>query len=153
MNCFNTFQSVSMNSIKAASIINKATIVSNATVTTNGLYTVYTFTDIGGPNTITFSNVTGTIPLNILSVAGGGGGGRSNGGGGGAGGFVEESQTVTTSGQITITVGGGGVGKSALTIQMVQKEFVAIYDPTIQDSYRKQTQVIFRISLDLRLSI
>lgn len=52
-----------------------------------------------------------------------------------------------------VIVGGGGVGKSALTIQMVQKEFVAIYDPTIQDSYRKQTQVIFRISLDLRLSI
>ena len=42
-----------------------------------------------------------------------------------------------------VIVGGGGVGKSALTIQMVQKEFVAIYDPTIQDSYRKQTQVIF----------
>jgi GTPase KRas protein len=41
-----------------------------------------------------------------------------------------------------VIVGGGGVGKSALTIQMVQKEFVAIYDPTIQDSYRKQTQVI-----------
>jgi GTPase SAR1 family protein len=41
-----------------------------------------------------------------------------------------------------VIVGGGGVGKSALTIQMVQKEFVPIYDPTIQDSYRKQTQVI-----------
>lgn len=34
-------------------------------------------------------------------------------------------------------VGGGGVGKSALTIQMVQSHFVDEYDPTIEDSYRK----------------
>ena len=46
-----------------------------------------------------------------------------------------------------VIVGGGGVGKSALTIQMVQKEFVAIYDPTIQDSYRKQTQVSIFVKL------
>jgi GTPase KRas protein len=38
-------------------------------------------------------------------------------------------------------VGGGGVGKSAITIQFVQNEFVAFYDPTIEDSYRKSFRV------------
>eukprot|EP00127_Corallochytrium_limacisporum_P000524 Clim_evm26s15 gene=Clim_evmTU26s15 len=40
-----------------------------------------------------------------------------------------------------IVVGGGGVGKSAMTIQLVQNHFVDEYDPTIEDSYRKQTTV------------
>eukprot|EP01108_Squamamoeba_japonica_P003154 TRINITY_DN25_c0_g1_i1.p1 TRINITY_DN25_c0_g1~~TRINITY_DN25_c0_g1_i1.p1 ORF type:complete len:196 (-),score=104.45 TRINITY_DN25_c0_g1_i1:120-707(-) len=38
-------------------------------------------------------------------------------------------------------VGGGGVGKSCLTIQLVQQLFVADYDPTIEDSYRKQCEI------------
>jgi len=37
-----------------------------------------------------------------------------------------------------VVVGGGGVGKSALTIQFIQSHFVQDYDPTIEDSYRKQ---------------
>ncbi|KAG2227360.1 hypothetical protein INT45_004315 [Circinella minor] len=37
-----------------------------------------------------------------------------------------------------VIVGGGGVGKSALTIQFIQSHFVDEYDPTIEDSYRKQ---------------
>lgn len=37
-----------------------------------------------------------------------------------------------------VIVGGGGVGKSALTIQLVQNHFVDEYDPTIEDSYMKQ---------------
>ncbi|KAI8384584.1 ras-like protein [Radiomyces spectabilis] len=37
-----------------------------------------------------------------------------------------------------VVVGGGGVGKSALTSQFVQSQFVQEYDPTIEDSYRKQ---------------
>ena len=37
-----------------------------------------------------------------------------------------------------VIVGGGGVGKSALTIQLVQNHFMDEYDPTIEDSYRKQ---------------
>ncbi|CAK8688948.1 unnamed protein product [Clavelina lepadiformis] len=37
-----------------------------------------------------------------------------------------------------VVVGGGGVGKSALTIQFIQSYFVTDYDPTIEDSYRKQ---------------
>eukprot|EP00003_Mantamonas_plastica_P019997 TRINITY_DN3238_c2_g1_i2.p2 TRINITY_DN3238_c2_g1~~TRINITY_DN3238_c2_g1_i2.p2 ORF type:complete len:143 (+),score=30.01 TRINITY_DN3238_c2_g1_i2:33-431(+) len=40
-----------------------------------------------------------------------------------------------------VVVGGGGVGKSAMTIQYVNQKFVAEYDPTIEDSYRKQTTV------------
>lgn len=37
-----------------------------------------------------------------------------------------------------VVVGGGGVGKSALTIQFIQSHFVQDYDPTIEDSYKKQ---------------
>uniref|UniRef100_A0A5F8G1X1 Uncharacterized protein n=1 Tax=Monodelphis domestica TaxID=13616 RepID=A0A5F8G1X1_MONDO len=35
----------------------------------------------------------------------------------------------------------GGVGKSTLTVQFVQGIFVEKYDPTIEDSYRKQVEV------------
>ncbi|CAF0722820.1 unnamed protein product [Adineta ricciae] len=35
----------------------------------------------------------------------------------------------------------GGVGKSALTIQLIQNHFIDEYDPTIEDSYRKQAVV------------
>ncbi|EDW34741.1 GL12826, partial [Drosophila persimilis] len=37
-----------------------------------------------------------------------------------------------------LVVGGGGVLKSAITIQFVQSYFVTDYDPTIEDSYTKQ---------------
>ncbi|KAI5959666.1 ras1 [Candida margitis] len=40
-----------------------------------------------------------------------------------------------------VVVGGGGVGKSALTIQLIQSHFVDEYDPTIEDSYRKQCTI------------
>ncbi|WPK23917.1 hypothetical protein PUMCH_001167 [Australozyma saopauloensis] len=40
-----------------------------------------------------------------------------------------------------VVVGGGGVGKSALTIQLIQSHFVDEYDPTIEDSYRKHCTV------------
>ncbi|CDH52221.1 ras-like protein [Lichtheimia corymbifera JMRC:FSU:9682] len=40
-----------------------------------------------------------------------------------------------------VIVGGGGVGKSALTIQFIQSHFVDEYDPTIEDSYRKQCMI------------
>ena len=40
-----------------------------------------------------------------------------------------------------VVVGAGGVGKSALTIQLIQNHFVDEYDPTIEDSYRKQVEV------------
>jgi GTPase SAR1 family protein len=62
-------------------------------------------------------------------------------------------------------VGGGGVGKSALTIQFIQSHFVDEYDPTIEgasydiyscpgwlmccfsDSYRKQCVIDDEVAL------
>ncbi|KAI0216668.1 RAS1 protein [Massospora cicadina] len=46
-----------------------------------------------------------------------------------------------------VVVGGGGVGKSALTIQFIQSHFVDEYDPTIEDSYRKQCVIDDKIAL------
>lgn len=40
-----------------------------------------------------------------------------------------------------VVLGGGGVGKSALTIQYIQHQFIDEYDPTIEDCYRRQTLV------------
>ncbi|KAF2730355.1 ras-like GTPase [Polyplosphaeria fusca] len=37
-----------------------------------------------------------------------------------------------------VAVGGGGSGKSSLTIQLIQSQFVDEYDPSIEDSYRKE---------------
>ncbi|KAI3326673.1 putative small G-protein Ras2 [Xylariaceae sp. AK1471] len=38
-------------------------------------------------------------------------------------------------------LGDGGVGKTALTIQLCFKRFVGEYDPTIEDSYRTQATI------------
>ena len=52
-----------------------------------------------------------------------------------------------------VVVGGGGVGKSALTIQFIQSHFVSDYDPTIEDSYRKQCVIDDRVAhLDSKCS-
>jgi GTPase KRas protein len=40
-----------------------------------------------------------------------------------------------------VLVGVGGVGKSCLTIQYITQKFVDDYDPTLEDSYRKQTAI------------
>jgi len=40
-----------------------------------------------------------------------------------------------------VVMGTGGVGKSALTIRMVRDKFLADYDPTIEDTYRKHIVV------------
>eukprot|EP00026_Physarum_polycephalum_P000642 Phypoly_transcript_00643.p1 GENE.Phypoly_transcript_00643~~Phypoly_transcript_00643.p1 ORF type:complete len:1377 (+),score=227.53 Phypoly_transcript_00643:470-4132(+) len=45
-------------------------------------------------------------------------------------------------GQVKLVVlGSGGVGKSAITVQFVQGIFVEKYDPTIEDSYRKELEL------------
>ncbi|ORZ41256.1 ras family-domain-containing protein [Catenaria anguillulae PL171] len=46
-----------------------------------------------------------------------------------------------------VVVGGGGVGKSALTIQFIQSHFVDEYDPTIEDSYRKHCMIDDEVAL------
>lgn len=38
-----------------------------------------------------------------------------------------------------VVVGAGGVGKSALTIQLIQNHFVDEYDPTIEVKYKNQS--------------
>jgi small GTP-binding protein len=49
-----------------------------------------------------------------------------------------------------VVLGSGGVGKSALTIQLVQGRFVVAYDPTIEDSYKKTILVDgVEVSLDI----
>ncbi len=40
-----------------------------------------------------------------------------------------------------VVLGSGGVGKSALTIRFTQGDFVEDYNPTIEDSYRRQVDV------------
>ena len=37
-----------------------------------------------------------------------------------------------------VVLGGGGVGKSCLTIRIVRNDFTDTYDPTIEDSYTKE---------------
>ncbi|RIB12382.1 putative small G-protein Ras1 [Gigaspora rosea] len=46
-----------------------------------------------------------------------------------------------------VVVGGGGAGISALTIQFIQAHFVAEYDPTIEDCYRKQCVIDDEVAL------
>ena len=40
-----------------------------------------------------------------------------------------------------VLVGEGGVGKSCLTLQFISEKFIEEYDPTMEDSYRKQLTV------------
>ena len=40
-----------------------------------------------------------------------------------------------------VVLGESGVGKSTITIQYIQNYFIEEYDPTIEDSYRKQILV------------
>lgn len=46
-----------------------------------------------------------------------------------------------------VVLGGGGVGKSALTIRLVTDNFLEEYDPTIEDSYRKQVNIDNTVAL------
>ena len=40
-----------------------------------------------------------------------------------------------------VVLGGGSVGKSAMTVRLVSNHFLAVYDPTVEESYRTQTTI------------
>ena len=40
-----------------------------------------------------------------------------------------------------MVLGDGGVGKSALTLQYVQHNFIDYHDPTIEDAYQQRTVI------------
>ena len=44
-----------------------------------------------------------------------------------------------------VVVGGGGVGKSCLTIQLIQSHFVDEYDPTIEGMYLPCSRSSFEV--------
>ena len=54
---------------------------------------------------------------------------------------MEEAGDENTLEYKLVVLGGGGVGKSALTIRLVTDNFLTEYDPTIEDSYRKQVVI------------
>jgi hypothetical protein len=84
--------------------------------TTDGEYTINTYTLIGTTTaSTTWIPPTGANEIEYLIVAGGGGGAfNPYGGGGGAGGVLRnEGSLLTISGDLTITVGAGGVGTTA----------------------------------------
>lgn len=54
---------------------------------------------------------------------------------------MPESHILTNSDYKVVVLGAGGVGKSSVTVQFVQGVYVESYDPTIEDSYRKQIEI------------
>ena len=57
--------------------------------------------------------------------------------------FLSDGNILDASNEVfhVCMLGAGAVGKSALTLQYIQGQFVPDYDPTIEDAYRKHTQV------------
>jgi len=57
--------------------------------------------------------------------------------------YFSDGRTIQSSHEVIhlCMLGSGAVGKSALTLQFIQNKFVADYDPTIEDAYRKPVSV------------
>jgi hypothetical protein len=101
------------------SIVPQLTYISasGGSVTTSGNYRIHTFTS---SSTFTVNSIgTGSSESNTIDymiVAGGGAGGNCGAGGGGAGGMIyNTAQTVSSTGNYTVTIGAGGVGPSSCT--------------------------------------
>ncbi|KAL9656981.1 hypothetical protein ABK040_007069 [Willaertia magna] len=60
-----------------------------------------------------------------------------NGGGSGGGSGVRAEDLIPMNVKVAV-IGHGGSGKTALTVQFVQNVFQEHFDPTIEDSYRKE---------------
>lgn len=96
------------------------TPITGGTITRNRYKAIHTFTSSG-----TFhipAGLSGNV--DVLVIAGGGGGGKAEtnnygdgGGGGGAGGFRKETSFSVSEGDITVTVGSGGTGSTALNVK------------------------------------
>ena len=118
--------SIQSGSLPTGLTLNGTTGVISGTPADSGNKTVtITATDPGGNSLNRTFNLTDSIPINYLVIAGGGGGGRSSGAGGGAGGYrtsfgtsggnsSAESiiQTVSNT-SFTVTVGAGGAGMTS----------------------------------------
>jgi len=57
--------------------------------------------------------------------------------------FLSDGNILDTAHEVfhVCMLGAGAVGKSALTLQFIQGQFVPDYDPTIEDAYRKHIQI------------
>lgn len=55
--------------------------------------------------------------------------------------LAERQQSVGMTTYRVVILGDGGVGKSCLTIKYTQDRFVTEYDPTVENTYRKQTRI------------
>ena len=84
------------------------------TVTTDGDYKVHSFTSSGTFAVTQVASDPSSAELDYLIIAGGGGGGNNSGCGGGAGGrlYLENYTGITSTGDITVTVGAGGAAKT-----------------------------------------
>ena len=85
------------------------------TVTTDGNYKVHSFTSSGTFSVSVVPVDPSSAELDYLIIAGGASGGANSGSGGGAGGrlFLENYTGITSTGDITVTVGAGGAGTTS----------------------------------------
>tara|TARA_R110000824_G_scaffold400626_1_gene608515 strand:- start:399 stop:1145 length:747 start_codon:yes stop_codon:yes gene_type:complete len=84
------------------------------TITTDGDYKVHSFTSSGTFEVTQVASNPSSAELDYLIIAGGASGGANSGSGGGAGGrlYLENYTGITSTGDITVTVGAGGAGMS-----------------------------------------
>lgn len=95
------------NSVKKIAGVQSRVLATGGNITTSVNKTIHTFTTVGSDTLII--NHTGIV--SVLVVAGGGGG-ASGGGGGGAGGLIYNAAFSVTPQTYTVTVGGGGTGRT-----------------------------------------